>query len=168
MLGRGLDVILRASGMGFEVTDLSCAPKGLLRDVQLLLTGDNSNLCERCGLPKTSLNGVVCDAGQFFEMVTPNDAVAAAQAVMQEVQRTTMKSTVTVLKTKKVHGFLGGSPNLFGLRSVVFSFADLLDCFWASTLVSFCYLGNLVFRLSGLPIGGLLSKVASGFVLAFD
>ena len=35
-------------------------------------------------------------------------------------------------------------------------------------LIKFCSLGDLVLKLERLPMGGLLSKVASGFALAGD
>ena len=114
------------------------------------------------------MNGVVCDAGQFFEMVKPHDALASVREIMHDVSARTGQNTVTVLKTRKVHGFLGGTAGLFRPKSVTFCFDDLLQCFWASVMVCFCYVGNMVFRLSGLPIGGLLSRVASGYVLACD
>ena len=167
-VGRGLDVILRASGKGFEVRDMSCASTNLLADIHGLQPGQCCNTCQRCGHFKRDLNGVVCDAGQFFEMVKPHDALASVREIMHDVSARTGQNTVTVLKTRKVHGFLGGTAGLFRPKSVTFCFDDLLQCFWASVMVCFCYVGNMVFRLSGLPIGGLLSRVASGYVLACD
>lgn len=168
LIGRGLDIILRASGKGFEIRDMSVAARNLLSDIRELQPGRICNICERCGQAKYELTGVVCDAGQFFEMVTPQDALASVREIMHGVASSTGKDTVTVFKKKKVAGFLGGSAGFFRSKSVTFTFYELLFCFWASLMVSFCYVGNLVFRLSGLPIGGLLSRVASGFVLALD
>ena len=168
LIGRGLELVLRRSGLGFEVQNLSKASCGLLDALSMLQCGAQACVCQRCGCRKPDLVGVVCDAGQFFEMVSPHQAVTAVVDVAKEVALSTGTCTVTVFKQRRVRGFLGGSPGAFSPKFVVFSFFELIACFWASVLVSFCSLGTLVFRLQGLPIGGFLSKVATSFVLAAD
>ena len=78
--------------------------------------GNVATLAQRCGHFKRDLNGVVCDAGQFFEMVKPHDALASVREIMHDVSARTGQNTVTVLKTRKVHGFLGGTAGPFSTK----------------------------------------------------
>ena len=66
-----MDIVLRASGKGFEIRDMSVAARNLLSEVRELQPGRVCNICERCGQAKYDVTGVVCAAEQFFEMVTP-------------------------------------------------------------------------------------------------
>ena len=49
-VGRGLDVILRASGKGFEVRDMSCASTNLLADIHGLQPGQCCNTASGVGI----------------------------------------------------------------------------------------------------------------------
>ena len=78
------------------------------------------------------------------------------------------KSTVTVLRGKTRAAFVGGSLEACRNDRHVFSSAELFLAFSACLFMSFCTLGDLVYRMTGLPIGGVLSKVASTIILASE
>ena len=124
--------------------------------------------CARCGCPKPTSVGLVADAGQFFEAVTPAQAVAAAHVVMRRCVEATGKDSVTVKFGRRRVAFIGGSPAAAVAGSCCFAMADLFLAFAACMLTAFCSLGDMVFSLRGLPIGGVLSKIASSCVLGLE
>ena len=117
---------------------------------------------------KPLLNGVVADAGQFFEVVQPSTAVSAMVSIMECLTRQARRHTVTIRRSRKVQGFLGGNPFVKSAKTRTFTFHDLLCCFAACMYIPFCKLGDTVIRMSGLPIGGLLSRIAASVVLAWE
>ncbi|CAE7788137.1 unnamed protein product [Symbiodinium necroappetens] len=170
MVGRALDLVLRRWGHGFEVASLKKAAHGLLASCDKLAVVNEGVTCCYCGHAKPVMNGLVADAGQFFEVVQPAVAIQSVVDVMRAVQTLHGCCTVTVVRDKRVRGFLGGSPqaNCRMTRSKSFYFVDLALCFAACMLVDLCKLGSVVIRISGLPIGGLLSRIAASYVLAWQ
>ena len=61
---------------------------------------------------------------------------------------------------------VGGSVAAWHLDGFVFCLMDLLLAFSWCLFMSFCTLGDTVWKMSGLPIGGVLLKIASSYVLA--
>ena len=168
LISRACDVILRKWGQGFEVSSLKHATFRLLDDCRDLECVDFGLQCCKCGCIKPLLNGVVADAGQFFEVVQPPTAVDCMANIFQDVARRSQTTSVTVLRKKKVLGYLGGNPASKSPKLVCFLFHDLLLCFAACMYIPFCSLGSTIIRMSGLPIGGLLSRIAASAVLAWE
>ena len=74
--------------------------------------------------------------------------------------------SATVFLHKKRRVFLGGVPNARYGRMWCFSLEELKKFFGVAMCVSLTGLGDRVARMNGLPIGGLLSKVAASVVLS--
>ena len=168
LVSRACDVILRKWGHGSEVSSLKHATSGLLEDCRNLEYIDFGLQCCKCGCVKPLLNGVVADAGQFFEVVQPSTAVDCMANIFHDVARKSQTTSVTILRRKKVQGYLGGNPAITSPKLVCFLFRDLLFCFAACMYIPFCSLGSTIIRMSGLPIGGLLSRIAASAVLAWE
>eukprot|EP00435_Cladocopium_sp_Y103_P013886 s117_g3.t1 len=159
---------MRKSGLGFEVPSLKHSTTGFVRDCESLRFHGSGLVCCKCGCVKPLVNGLVADAGQFFEVVQPSTAVLCMYRIMCVVAMRAVTTSVTVVRRRKVQGFLGGNPEARSTKFVVFSFHDLLHCFAACMYIPFCSLGNMIVRMQGLPIGGLLSRIAASAVLAWE
>ena len=170
LLSRALDLILRRWGQGFEVVSLKKAAAGLREACEMLVVVGDGTICCSCGHAKPVLSGLVADAGQFFEAVEPAVAIQSVVDILSLVQSQHGHSTVTVLRDQRVRGFLGGCPeaNSRKHKAISFYFVDLVWCFAACMSVCLCSLGSLVIRTSGLPIGGLMSRIAASYVLAWQ
>ena len=168
LVGRGLDVVLRCWGGGFEVASLKVAAVGLREDIDNLWGPPAAFRCVRCHSLKSRLSGVTADAGQFFETVEPLSAVRAANAILKATRLQHGHDTVTVVKSRRVCGFLGGQPDTRSRRFVVFRFSELLGCFAGCMNILLCTMRGLTFKLDGLPIGGLMSRIAASCVLAWQ
>ena len=125
--------------------------------------------CQRCLQSKPKVVAFSADAGQFFETVPPSVAIHAARTLIRRAQAISGKDTVTVTRGKKKrHAFVGGSVFAFDPSSFRFLLVDLLLALTACMLLGLCCVGDACFRLRGLPIGGLLSKVAASLVLGLE
>ena len=163
-LHRALESVLKFTGMGDEVWSLKDACS-VVDDRMSHVVGHACDFCDRCDARKPGLVLLTADAGQFFEVVKPHEAISSARRVFEKCSRMSGKTCATVLRGARRAAFVGGSytqrPDRF-----VFSFSELLLAFAACLLMSFCTLGDMVWKMTGLPIGGVVSKVATSFVLA--
>ena len=121
--------------------------------------------CRRCGVQKPSCVAVTADAGQFFERVTPSQAISAAARCLSYCSKASGHTTVTVQKGPHRTSFLGGCVRNQDAWRFVVSFSELFLAFSACMFVGYVSLGQTVFRLKGLPVGEVLSKVATSIVL---
>ncbi|OLQ14403.1 hypothetical protein AK812_SmicGene1525 [Symbiodinium microadriaticum] len=121
--------------------------------------------CARCLQSKPQTVALAADAGQFYEVVQPHSAVNAARRLLSRCRRVTGHETVTVLRGPRRRAFLGGHIHAEFGSAVVFTFTELFLAFSACMFLTLVAVGTTVFRLKGLPIGGVLSKVATSLVL---
>ena len=163
---RALEAVLKFTGIGDEVWSLKEACR-IFDERMSHVVGHACVVCDRCSQRKPRLVLLTADAGQFFEVVKPHEAISAARRVLEKCSRMSGKSCVTVLRGERRVAFVGGSRGR-RLDRFVFSFSELLLAFAACLLMSFCTLGDIVWKMTGLPIGGVVSKVASSFVLAVE
>ena len=159
------DKSLDAPGSAF-----SLLPTGAQVDVSPdSVSGAASNVLTRMRAARlTCWTVLVGDAGQFFEVVGPAGAINAVRCITREVQQRTGKSTVSVFRGSSVKGFLGGNTSAKTVKTCVFEFAELVLCFAACMLICFCKMGGIVFKMDGLPIGDLMSRIAASFALAWE
>ena len=108
------------------------------------------------------------DAGQFYETVSPSVAVHMTTQLARRVVSATGKNTVTVLRGRRRHAYLGGSVYQQGATSYCFLIFDLVLAFAACMFMGLCRVGDACFRMEGLPIMGVLSKVAASIVLGCE
>ena len=86
----------------------------------------------------------------------------------RRVVSATGKNTVTVLRGRRRHAYLGGSVYPQGATSYCFLIFDLVLAFAACMFMGLCRVGDACFRMEGLPIGGVLSKVAASIVFGCE
>lgn len=126
------------------------------------------NACGRCSCCKPPVVAFSADAGQFFETVSPSAAVRVTKKVLERAAEISGRNSVTVLRGPKRQAFIGGSVARVDPSSYCFLFSGLLLAFAACMFVGFCRLGDICFRMDGLPIGGLLSKIAASIFLGCE
>ena len=167
---RALEFVMREVGGGDEVWSLREAADIISSRLQTAKVGQIKRCtCGRCGVKKTPVVAFTADAGQFFEVVSPRYANKIARTILARAARISQKYVVTVLRNAKRKAFFGGTVND---PDTSCSFRFLLDelylAFVAATLVNLCSIGSSVFHMGGLPIGGVLSKIAASYVLGFE
>ena len=164
---RGLETVLKCTGIGDEIWCLRDACRVLDSRMRFAGLSCGAGFCRRCGCSTPSVAFMTADAGQFYGSVKAHHAISAARQVFMKAERITGHNTVTVLRGKRRVAFLGGHCRA-NVHGFVFAFVELVLAFAACMFVTFCSLGDMVFRLTGLPIGGVVSKVAASYVLALD
>lgn len=169
MVSRGLQIALQKSCSSWQVWRMKDAPHVLRQKVKGLVAPQNPLICCRCGTAKPKLVATVHDAGQFFECVTVQDSLNSARKILQLALSVTGCSHVFVFRRKRKAGFL--SPNSFpacARKFRCFSFDELFLVFAAAVAVTYVAVGSHVMQLSTLPIGGLMSMIASAMVLCLN
>ncbi|CAE7264826.1 SMG1 [Symbiodinium natans] len=161
---RGADVILRCMCPGFEAHGLKDATAKLREGLRDLDVPGNPYTCLRCQAEKQRFTAIVADAGQFYEEVAPQRALQAGFSVFSAAASAGWKG-VAVARTRKFFGFM--TCDLQGGRGkfVRLGLPDIFATFSTAISVSLVSVGQAVAMLSGLPIGGLMSKLASSMVL---
>ena len=117
-------------------------------------------LCE-----KQFLCGIVADAGQMFESIDGSQVKHAGSQIFRLAAEKSNQTTITVLTGQKRRAYAGGSCVFRSTRSQTFSHAELLSTLEAFTMMSLTSVGSMTARMSGVPIGGFLSKVCTSTVL---
>lgn len=117
--------------------------------------------CVRCYRPVCGVQLAVGDAGQFFEVVAPSKAIQEAQQLQHRACQLGRPTTITVKNASKRIAWFGASPCPRSLRTQSWTFSDMLRGFSGAALTCLTTVGDRVFLLKGLPIGGLLSKTAA-------
>ena len=161
---RAWDIILKSSGCTCDVWSLNDASARLKRGLEHLCP-NHSGRCHRCSSYLPGCAGVVADAGQFFEVVGVATAIREAPELLDVFAETHDDGHVSVLWSRKKRGWIGGKRLLHTRKGITWHISELLRAFVASMSICFTSMGSTVFQLSGLPIGGLLSKVAACITL---
>ena len=163
---RAWDSILKHFGESCDTWSLSDASQRL-RCMSSLPTvcPQGNNFCSRCFRAMADLEGCTGDAGQFFEMVQANTAVAEAEELLKLF--TTSGCNVVTVKhpSRKRQAWFGSKGNKFSQKTAVWSVQELFRAFLGAMLVCLTSVGDRVFCLQCLPIGGLLSKTGACIVL---
>ena len=168
---RALELVMREAGGGDEIWSLRDA--ATIVDHRLLLANVKDSaivrcVCGRCGADKRHVVILTADAGQFFEAVSPHFACSVVRTILAKAARITGKHVVTVLKNAKRTAFFGGVLGQADTSSYKFDLDDLYLAFASTMLINLCRIGNSVFHMGGLPIGGVLSKIAASYVLGHE
>ena len=132
------------------------------------LTPNPSGLCLRCKGSMSGCAGIVADAGQFFETVAPARAITEARLLMDVFSCTHGEAPISVLSSRKFMSWIGGKRLLYTHKGVSWHVSHLMRAFVAAMSVGFASVGSCVSNLNGLPIGGLLSKIAACIVLGAE
>ena len=161
---RSWEVVIRQACPNDEIWSLKEACDTMASRIKTARVTEGRPVCDRCGKTKPVCVALTADAGQFFETVQPQQALAAARKCLSRCARMFGHTTVSIIGPGRT-GFLGGSLLAKTPHVVVFAFHELFLAFAACLFVCYVSLGQSVFRLRGLPIGGVLSKIATSLVL---
>ena len=164
---RSAELLVKEMRPGAETWGLRDAAKRLKDGLAFLQVGENPNLCARCCCRKNALTVVVADAGQFYEEVSSEKACFALSNIVLEA-RLAGWTHVAVGRRKRRRAFLSTKPGGQNSAYFWFSLEDILRAFFGAMCVSLVSVGHLVAQMQGLPIGGLMSKVATSAVLATE
>ena len=122
--------------------------------------------CCRCHRDMHAFEGIVGDAGQFYEVVDASQAIQEATELLHIFTCSSPQRYITVKHPcRKRQAWFSSVVNRFARRSVTWSLEELYRAFVASMLVCLASVGDKVFTLQSLPIGGLMSQVAASVVL---
>ena len=164
---RAWETILKHFGRTCDVWSMDGAAQKLQQLQQLPQNPDCERpTCCRCFRDMNSVEGITGDAGQFFEVVDACTAINEARELLAIFTEQSSQSFVTVKHPcKRRQAWFSSAANRFSRKSVTWSVAELFRAFAASMMVCLVSAGDKIFALQSLPIGGLLSKVASSIVL---
>ena len=163
-VGRAVDFCVKNFTTGWECWSLSKAPDYLRSRLERIRRND-LDICLDCGDPICGLQGVVGDAGQFFEEVDPLRAISCLSTILAAVVQTTGQEYITVGVRPRVLAYLGGHPSNARTDTVTFHWNEVLWTYAAAVSIGFVSLGVKVVRFLGIPIGGLVSRSACSAVL---
>ena len=164
-VGRAISFILRTTLLTDEIWALKDSREAMEQRLGRLLPPRQVGICDRCGGACLDMQGLTADAGQFFEAVSASEACAAFHRTLQ-IAKADGHSSVTVAGDRTV--FYGGCIFRSLRRCTVFLLNDLYWIFAAACCIKYAHTGDKVWTFSGLPIGGLLSKVAASCVLGLQ
>ena len=165
---RALDTILKHHGDSCDTWSLADATKQL-KEQLWCLPQNPSGCCQRCFRVMQPCEAIVGDAGQFFEVVTPSTAIQEAQELMTIFASQAVDPHVTVCHHRKRIAWFGRQRFCTSLRlkrAIAWHCSELMRVFIAAVLVCVTSVGDRVFGLHCLPIGGLMSKFAACVTLA--
>ena len=145
VIHRGLETVLRPTGIGDEVWSLKEACPILEHRMRFADVAHGDPYCCRCGCPKSNTVAVTADAGQFFEAVQARQAIAAARRVLRKCAAMTNKTCVTALRGPKRTAFIGGCNRAAYKRGFVFTFMELFLSFAACMFMCYVTLGDICF-----------------------
>ena len=157
---RAFESIAKHFGMTRDAWSLKDASTQLLEGMHLLV-GDDSCCCCRCGGNFPGVAGLVADAGQCYEMIDAKGALSEAFVLLRRFQAISASSTVTVKTAKKRISWFGGRALPHSSKCKTWDVSQLSRLFSAAMSVNMASVGHHVFEILGVPIGGLLSKVAT-------
>jgi len=172
MIARAVETTLKHYSHGAEIWRLKDAAKtyrARLTTVEAQahehIRGPNACTCQRCGGSKLVWEGLVADAGQFFETVTPECVEDSMTFLFSCALKAGHPGKVTTITAPTRRAYFGGYKYNPVKHSKTFTLADLHCCVMAAANMSFASVGSRVVRLRGLPIGGFMSKIACSVVL---
>ena len=95
------------------------------RKIQALAPCPRSGFCHRCGKRKHAYEGLVADAGQFFEEVSAQSAMQAGADVIARAELATGKDCITVSMRKKRLAYVGGNIHAKTPGQTTFTFTEI-------------------------------------------
>ena len=157
---RAWETILLTFGDSADTKSLDDAAHRLKHELWRL-PANPACVCMRCHRDMASVEGLVADAGQFFEVVSPCQSNTEAAKLLAIFTTSSPSPVVSVRVAKKRIGWV--SRPACHLSSTVrnWTASELFRAFVAASAVCVTSVGQTIFRANGLPIGGLLSKVAA-------
>ena len=169
MASRACETLIKHCTGTFEVFRLKDAASALRQRIAAHSAATASIDVRSCNTCKQTeqheWNGVVADAGQFFETVSPTDVDIAMNHVIQIAKQQGKHPCITVKSAKHRVAFFGLGGQNFTQGQHTFHTEDIRSCIAASARMSLASVGNAVVETHVIPIGGFMSKACCSLVL---
>lgn len=167
-VSRCFQICLMLLAWGCEVWKLPDLLPRLQSGVSALRIGHlGAYRCILRGRLKNPFEGLVADAGQFFEEVDPSAVMAAAEALADAVVESYQRDTVSVQRGPRVRGSIGGHTAVKPAKRQAFTLDEMLKTLDAALHARLVQMGDCIIWAGKLTIRGFMSKIATSIALAF-
>ena len=164
-IGRGLRATVEIANVGHEIFNIAEATSALTKDLQGL-SGD-VQCCLRCQADLHQQMQVCCfDIDQAFESCRAHNVIPAWQWLVRKFRDRTSVSTVLIAKGKRFRAMAGTGK--WSRAWCALPMDMLTRALQVAITCSFVCVGQLVFELLGLCIGGSLGGAAVAVKLAYE
>ena len=156
-LCRAAQGVIESTELPDELFSLRLLAPTLHQKVNALETSPSPAVCVRCGAPKPSLTLLTVDAPQAFEACTADTVLPAWSFFANAFRRRFATTTIAVELGLRVRWIVHSSACGSGWWKV---HVDVISTFLHfGLLLNFVVFADLVFRIKGLLIGSLISKL---------
>eukprot|EP00969_Alexandrium_andersonii_P369393 15475050-Alexandrium_andersonii.AAC.1 len=131
-VSRAGQVLVQSLRAGNEAWDLSTAVEQLRKDVHLLVPNQRCHQCYRCAQRMPTPGCIVADAGQAYEQLDVDYVRESIDALFSSAQAQRFPSTITVDRTTRLSGRLGGRVHPPNPRCVVVRLQELRQALFAA------------------------------------
>ena len=169
-MGRAMETKTKRCSGGSETWTLKTAASDLrdrIRRVRAAVREPAAN-CKRCGKEKRQWEGIVADAGQFYEACHAQKVEKCAKEIGAAWIRKTGTTTITTEKRKRRKAWAGGVTSSASVNTNTYEVAEVLMCLRACSQANVVCIGDATATFTGLPIGGVMSKAACSAVLNYE
>ena len=166
LVSRALRAILVKLDVTNELHDLSSFHSVFDRRYQAIQHSRHSTTtCLCCGVPLSGVTLVTADIDQAFEACTTSSVMPACRFFLAAFRHVTGSNEVKVHRSKRPRVSLGKGG--YGGPTVCLDIPHLIRALMGYTLITFVAYGDMIFKMSGLPIGGVMSMVCVSMVLGY-
>ena len=166
LVSRAMRAILLKLDVTNELHDLSSFRTTFDRRYQAIQHSRHSTTtCLCCGVPLSGVTLVTADIDQAFEACTTSSVMPACRFFLAAYRHVTGLNEVKVHRSKRPRVSLGKGG--YGGPTVCLDIPQLIRALMGYTLITFVAYGDMIFKMSGLPIGGVMSMVCVSMVLGY-
>ena len=168
-IGRTMETMTKRYSGGSETWTLKTAASDLRDRIRRVkaATCEPTERCKRCRKKKRRWEGIVADAGQFYEACHAQKVEKCAKEIGTAwIQET--GTTITVEKCKRRKAWAGGATRPVSVSTNTYEVAEVLMSLRASSQANVVCIGDTTATFRGLPIGGVMSKAACSAVLNYE
>ena len=166
-IGRAMETMTKRCSGGSETWTLKSAANELRDKIQRVRTAtrEPTTRCQRCGTGKRQWEGIVADAGQFYEACFAQKVEKSPKEIGAAWIRQTGTTTITVEHCKGRKAWAGGAIKSVSVTTCTYEVAEVLMALRACSRANVVSIGDATATFTGLPIGGVMSKAACSAVL---
>ena len=123
--------------------------------------------CQECGQFMSHPGGLTADAGQAYEAINVSYIWQSVDHLFERVSKLTNNLTITVLRTRRSHVFLGGSIQARLWDRCVFLISSIRRCITGFMGMRYFFVASIcLMQCKGIPIGGPISGAVLHLVLS--
>ena len=165
-IGWAMETMTKRCSGGSETWTLKMAASEQRDKIQRVRTAtrEPTNRCQRCGMQKRRWEGIVADAGQFYEACPAQKEEECAKEVGAAWIRQVGRTTKAVESCKRRKAWAGGAIKSVSVTTNTYEVAAVM-ALRACLRANVVSIGDATATFTGLPIGGVMSKEACSAVL---